>query len=100
MGKYALGRRALAICDRCGLQFDYHKLRREWTNLRVCDSCWEPKHPQEDPRNPPADAEALFEPRPERKEPMEVTVGKSFPPTSTSILPPAIGIVGEVRTNV
>lgn len=100
MSKYALGRLALAVCDRCGLQFGYHDLKHEWTNLRVCEKCWEPKHPQEEPRNPPADAESLYSPRPERKEPMEVTVGKTFPPFVNSILPPAIGIVGEVRTNV
>lgn len=36
-----------AQCDRCG--FDYHadQMKKEWNGLRVCKSCWEPRHPQE-----------------------------------------------------
>lgn len=37
----------LAICDRCGLERKSHQLRQEWTGLRVCSECWEPRHPQE-----------------------------------------------------
>jgi len=36
-----------AICDRCGLKFKSNQLRLEWDGLRVCDDCWEPRHPQE-----------------------------------------------------
>lgn len=36
-----------AICDRCGFQFKSRKLRREWTGLRVCGPCLDPRHPQE-----------------------------------------------------
>ena len=35
-------------CQRCG--FTYYppadEIKKEWTNLRVCRTCWEPKHPQ------------------------------------------------------
>lgn len=36
-----------AVCDRCGLDFKARELRLEWTNLRVCGDCWEPRHPQD-----------------------------------------------------
>ena len=42
-----------AICDRCGQQHKAEQLRREWTGLRVCRSCWEPRHPQETLRAKP-----------------------------------------------
>lgn len=34
------------ICDRCGFKYKNTDLRKEWTGLMVCDSCWEPRHPQ------------------------------------------------------
>jgi len=36
-----------AICDRCGFKFKASDLKKEWTGWMVCDSCWEPRHPQE-----------------------------------------------------
>ncbi|MEY1555325.1 hypothetical protein AB3Y40_06785 [Yoonia sp. R2331] len=41
-----------AICDRCGFRYKAHKLRKEWTGLRVCDGagtnhCFDDRHPQE-----------------------------------------------------
>lgn len=37
----------LAICDRCGFEHFASQLKQEWTGLRVCHECWEPRHPQE-----------------------------------------------------
>lgn len=34
------------ICDRCGLEFKSDKLKSEWTGLKVCNECYEPRHPQ------------------------------------------------------
>lgn len=36
-----------AICDRCGFKMKVSKLKKEWTGLEVCHSCWEPRHPQD-----------------------------------------------------
>ena len=36
-----------AICDRCGFKLKSSQLKKEWTNLRVCQECWEPRHPQD-----------------------------------------------------
>lgn len=33
-------------CQRCGFTFPSSKIKKEWTGLHVCSSCWEPKHPQ------------------------------------------------------
>lgn len=37
----------LAVCDRCGVTKWNDGLRLEWTGLRVCDKCLDPRHPQE-----------------------------------------------------
>lgn len=36
-----------AECDRCGRWFKSGQIRLEWTGLRVCRDCWEPRHPQD-----------------------------------------------------
>lgn len=33
-------------CQRCSFTFPSEDIRKEWTGLYVCKSCWEPKHPQ------------------------------------------------------
>jgi hypothetical protein len=35
-----------AICIRCGRKVHVSDIRREWTGVRVCYECWDPKHPQ------------------------------------------------------
>ena len=39
-----------ALCQRCGFKFKSGDLSREWTGLRVCGDCWEPRHPQDHTR--------------------------------------------------
>ena len=75
MGNTATGKKALAICDRCGQQYKFHQLRKEWNGLMTCPECYEPKHPQLDPPYHQADAEALPWARPARQEPVTVYVG-------------------------
>jgi hypothetical protein len=48
---FAAGKKALGICDRCGLEYKLSKLRSETVkgrNLKnlVCPSCFDPDHPQ------------------------------------------------------
>lgn len=45
--KFATGKFARAECQRCGLDWDYTHIHREWTNLRVCPDCFDPYPPQE-----------------------------------------------------
>lgn len=61
--RYASGKRSLAICDRCGQRYRYLKLRKEWTGLKTCPDCFEPKHPQLEPSKVPFEPQVLFEPR-------------------------------------
>ena len=49
MAVFASGKYALAICDRCGQQYKFLELKKEWNGLEVCPECYEPKHPQLDP---------------------------------------------------
>lgn len=35
-----------AVCDRCGFYFKADQLKKEWTDLMVCEGCFETKHPQ------------------------------------------------------
>ena len=72
---FATGKYSQAICDRCGYQYPYLDLKKEWNGLFVCSECFEPKHPQLDPPYSRPDPEALQNPRPDRVEPIVVPVG-------------------------
>lgn len=59
-------------CQRCGFTKYASEIRQEWTGLRVCRTCWEPRHPQEFVRgkaddmtvpfaNPPAESPHFLE---------------------------------------
>jgi len=74
---FSVGKYSQAICDRCGYQYDYLELQKEWNGLFVCPECYEPKHPQLDPPYSRPDPEALKNARPARKEPVIVFVGDS-----------------------
>ena len=48
---FASGKRALAICDRCGKSMNYRDLRSQVidqrpTKILVCDGCLDEDHPQ------------------------------------------------------
>ena len=36
-----------ATCQRCGFNHRNSGIKLEWTGLRVCRECWEPRHPQD-----------------------------------------------------
>ena len=50
MAGYTSGKFGLALCDQCGQQFKLNQLKKEWTGFKVCDECYEPKHPQLEPK--------------------------------------------------
>lgn len=41
-GSYLSGQ-PYALCDRCGFRRRLKNLRTEWTNLKVCDQCYDPE---------------------------------------------------------
>jgi hypothetical protein len=73
--KFASGKNAIAMCDRCGFQYKLKQLKglvikTKNVNILVCPSCWEPDQPQlqlgmypvDDPqalRNPRSDTSYL-----------------------------------------
>tara|TARA_R100000789_G_C2996853_1_gene147691 strand:- start:437 stop:799 length:363 start_codon:yes stop_codon:yes gene_type:complete len=61
---FAVGKHSLAQCDRCGFVYKYLDMKVEWTGLKVCYVCYEPKQPQLRPIHVPTDPEALKQPRP------------------------------------
>jgi len=74
---FASGKRALALCDRCGQEYKLKTLREltineNKTNLLVCPECWEPDHPQNKlGRVKVLDPQALRDPRPDAAELVE-----------------------------
>lgn len=49
--RFASGKRAIAMCDRCGEQYQLKKLKTEIIKtkryqLLVCPECWDPDQPQ------------------------------------------------------
>jgi len=62
---YASGKFAVGLCDRCAFEYPLKDLKKEWTGFKVCNECFEPKHPQLEPHTAPADPQALYEPRPD-----------------------------------
>ena len=62
---YASGKFALALCDRCSFEYKLNELKKEWNGSKVCQECYEPKHPQLEPPHLSVDAEALWKPRPD-----------------------------------
>ena len=98
--KYATGKHSLALCDRCGQQYDYVTLRKEWTGFRVCPECFEQKHPQLEPRTVRFEPEALWHPRPDKKEPLQILVGQSvFPPLANLSLQ-GISSIGRLKVSI
>lgn len=65
MPKYASGKYARAMCDRCGIEVKYSILMLEWTGFKVCPDCFDEKSELEFPNNNASDAEALMQPRPD-----------------------------------
>ena len=113
---YASGKYAFFICDVCGFRYPYKEARGTWENNRVCQECYEPKHPQLDPPSIGADAELLWRPRPDVPAP---TTGQGYAIVSNPInsagisapimwaensdtigsmylVPPSTGSVGEI----
>jgi len=73
--EFAAGKFALGICDRCGWEYKYLKLKLEWNGLLVCSTCYEEKHSQLYSPRHVSDREVLENPRPARPEGVTVSPG-------------------------
>lgn len=69
--RFASGKKAIALCDVCGLQYPLKRLKpltikTKNTNVLACPSCWNPDHPQLMlGMYPVDDPQALRNPRPD-----------------------------------
>lgn len=69
--KFASGKLAISICDRCGFQYQLKELKTltiktKNVNIKVCKECWEPDQPQLSlGLYPVDDPQALRDPRPD-----------------------------------
>ena len=69
--RFASGKNAISICDRCGQRFKLTKLKKltiktKQINMLVCPDCWDPDHPQLLTGTQPVnDPQALRNPRPD-----------------------------------
>ena len=99
---YTSGKRSKAMCDRCGIEIKYQKLKAEWTGLKVCRDCWDPKTALEFPSNFPSDPEALRDPRPDNdKEASNGTVYIGTDDLGTTFTTPALELIlGEVTVSI
>lgn len=109
MAGYAAGKFAIALCDKCGQRFKLNVLKKEWTGFKVCDECYEPKHPQLEPKRTINEPQALLEPRPEARMGVTVYVGFTVDTSFASIgmqpMPPAKplaagAMLGTVTTSI
>lgn len=100
MARFAQGFESLAVCDRCGLQYPYTTLKKQWNGFKNCVECWDAKHPQLEPIYPPTEPQALFEPRPDRTEPMDVPVGQDIFPFIKNTSLQGITSVGTVTVEI
>jgi len=99
--RYAQGERAWGECGRCGGRFllRYLIFDGHMPNMRVCVSCWEPKHPQENPVRV-VDAVALWRPSPEQLPSPRVPVltGAALSSGNELQWTPSEGSVAQVRS--
>jgi hypothetical protein len=69
--RFASGKYAISMCDRCGQQYKLKELRKltiktQQIDIKVCKECWEPDQPQLSlGLYPVNDPQALREPRPD-----------------------------------
>jgi NAD-dependent SIR2 family protein deacetylase len=85
MAGYASGKFAIALCDQCGQRFKLSQLIKEWTGFKVCDECYEPKHPQLEPKRNITEPQALYQPRPEKRMAVTVFVGATADTSFASV---------------
>jgi hypothetical protein len=85
MAGYAVGKYSLAICDQCGQRYPYSVLKKEWTGFKVCPECYEPKHPQLEPKRGINEPIAVYDPRPDVISTVRVSVWQGGDSTFASV---------------
>jgi len=60
-------------------------LKKEWTGFKVCPECYEPKHPQLEPKRGINEPIAIYDPRPDVISTVTVSVWQGGDSTFASI---------------
>ncbi len=106
---YASGKFAIALCDQCGQRFKLLELIKDWKGFKVCNECYEPKHPQLEPKRNITEPQALYQPRPEKRMAVTVYVGETSDAYLAGVgmmpMPPAkqlaaAGVLSPVTTSI
>jgi NAD-dependent SIR2 family protein deacetylase len=106
---YASGKFAIALCDQCGQRYKLLTLIKDWKGFKVCPECYEPKHPQLEPKRNITEPQALYQPRPEARMAVTVFVGETsdtsfasigMMPMSPSRQLTATGLLAQVTTRI
>jgi hypothetical protein len=85
MSDFASGKHAWALCQRCGLRFDYREIRAEsGTQVRVCRECDDGRfnrveHPQNGPFPVTPDPQALRWAFPDTDLAVDVSASEGLP---------------------
>ena len=82
---YASGKFAIAICDQCGQKYKLLELIKDWKGFKVCTECYEPKHPQLEPKRTITEPQAVYQPRPDKRSAVTVYVGLTSDTSFASI---------------
>ena len=93
---YASGNKAWGISDRSGFRFRLRDMKREWNGALVGPEEYEPKHPQLEPIRVGPDPQALYNPRPDKAEALQVYVGVPTVENPSLERPRMLGKVGSV----
>ena len=99
---YAKGKYAFGICDRTGFRYPIEDLVYEFTNgkrngLRVGRDVVDPDHPQNFVGQIKSDdPQSIIDARPDRTEPLELTVGVAQFDNFDLKISPIFGLVGIV----
>jgi len=97
---YASSKHAYGISDRSGFRYRLREMKKEWTGALVGPDEFDPKHPQLEPISVGPDPQALFNPRPDKAEALQVYVGIPTVEAPRLERPRAIGRVGSVTVTI
>ena len=86
MGKFASAKNAYGISDRSGFRYKRDRMKKEWNGSLVGWDEWEPK-------------QAILNPRPDRAEPLIVSVGVPTPENNPFVPVRSVGQVGTVTVS-
>tara|TARA_R110000744_G_scaffold298697_1_gene408289 strand:- start:562 stop:867 length:306 start_codon:yes stop_codon:yes gene_type:complete len=99
MGKFASAKNAYGISDRSGFRYKRDRMKKEWNGSLVGWDEWEPKQPQLNPLPKVGDPQAILNPRPDRAEPLIVSVGVPTPENNPFVPVRSVGQVGTVTVS-